>query len=133
VQHNLIVLEGFRAYSQSYGCLEPSVKVFVQRYLGPFQIAAQVTLSQFSCKICLGFPHTAVNRSVVIVALFGFVISAQIDPDEPSSVASSNDLANFASHRVSSLARKRGTQLAHSCGIKAQIFRLIKQRVADRP
>lgn len=68
-----------------------------------------------------------------IVALLGFVIAAQIDPDEPSAVASCNDLANFASHRVSSLARKRGTQLAHSCGIKARIFRLIEQRVADRP
>jgi len=111
-------LEGFWAYSWSYGCLKPSVKVFVQRYLGPFQIAAQVTLSQFSCQICLGFPHTALNRSAVIVALLGFVIAAQIDPDEPSAVASCNDLANFASHRVSSLARKRGTQLAHSCGIK---------------
>jgi hypothetical protein len=49
LQHTLIVLEGFRAYSLSYGCLKPSVKVFVQRYLGPFQIAAQVTLSQFPC------------------------------------------------------------------------------------
>ena len=49
VQHALVILEGFRAYSRSYGCLKPSVKVFVQRYLGPFQIAAQVTLSQFSC------------------------------------------------------------------------------------
>jgi len=48
-------------------------------------------------------------------------------------VASCNDLANFASHRVSSLARKRDTQLAHPCGIKARIFRLIEQRVVDRP
>jgi hypothetical protein len=30
-------LEGFRAYSRNYGCPKPSVKVFVQRYLGPFQ------------------------------------------------------------------------------------------------
>src|SRR6201987_1239712 len=49
VQHALVILEGIRAYSRSYGCLKPSVNVFVQRYLGPFQIAAQVTLSQFSC------------------------------------------------------------------------------------
>jgi hypothetical protein len=110
----LIVLERFRAYSRSYGCLKPSIKVFVQRYLGPFQIAAQVTLSQFSCQICLGFPHTAVNRSIAIVALLGFVIAALIDPNDPSAVASCNELANFASHSVSSLARKRGTQLAHS-------------------
>jgi hypothetical protein len=47
VQHALIILEGFRAHSRSYGRLKPSVKLFVQRYLGPFQIADQVTLSQF--------------------------------------------------------------------------------------
>jgi hypothetical protein len=75
VQHALIILEGFRSYSRSYGCLKPSIKVFVQRYLGPFQIAAQGTLSQFSCQICLGFPHTAVDSSVVVVALLGFTIS----------------------------------------------------------
>jgi len=74
-----------------------------------------------------------VNRSVVIVPLLGFVIAAQIDPDEPSAVASCNDLANFASQRVSSLARKRGTQLADSCGIRAWIFRLIEHRLVDRP
>jgi hypothetical protein len=84
-------------------------------------------LSQFAGQICLGFPHTAVDCSVVVVALLRFVIAAQIDPDEPSAVASCNDLANFASHRVSSLARKRRTQLAHSCGVKARIFRLIEQ------
>src|ERR1700739_602163 len=122
VQHALIILESFRAYSRSYGCLKPSIEVFVQRYLGPFQISTQVTLSQFSRQICLCFPHTAVNRSVVIVALLGFRIAAQVDPDEPSAVASCNDLADFASHRVSSLARNRGTQLAHSCRIKAQKF-----------
>jgi len=49
--------------------------------------------SQFSCQICLGFPHTAVDSSVVVVAL------PEIDADEPSAVASCNDLANFASHR----------------------------------
>jgi hypothetical protein len=76
----------------------------------------------------LGFPHIAVDRSVVVVALLGLVIAAQIDPDEPSAVASCNNLANFASHRVSSLARKRGTQLAHSCGIKTRIFRLIEEK-----
>jgi len=74
-----------------------------------------------------------VDHSVVVVAFIGFVIAAEINPDEPSAIASCDDLANFASHRVSSLARKRGTQLAHSCGIKARIFRLIEQRVADRP
>src|SRR5947209_19848400 len=33
---------------------------------------------------------------------------------------------------VFSFARKRGTQLAHSFGIKARIFRLIDQRMDDR-
>jgi len=66
----------------------------------------------------LGLPSYSRGSFGYGVALLGFVIAAQIDPDEPSAVASCNDLANFASHRVSSLARKRGTQLAHSCGIK---------------
>jgi hypothetical protein len=57
VQHALIILEGLRAYSRSYGRLKPSIKVFVQRDLGPFQIAAQLTLPQFSCQVRLGFPH----------------------------------------------------------------------------
>jgi hypothetical protein len=52
------------------------------------------------------------------------VVAAEIDPDEPSAVASCNDLANFASHRVSSLARNRGTQLAHSYGFKLRDIQL---------
>jgi hypothetical protein len=40
-QHALKILKAFRAYSRSYCCLKPSVKVFVQRYLGPFQIGAE--------------------------------------------------------------------------------------------
>src|SRR5215469_12888183 len=91
VQHALIILESFWAYPRSYGCLKPSVKVFVQRDLGPFQIAAQVTLSQFPCQVCLGFPHTAVDRSVVVVAFVRFLIAAEIDPDKPSVVASCDD------------------------------------------
>jgi len=35
----------------------------------------------------------------VIFAFVGFVIAAEINPDEPSAVASCDDLANFASHR----------------------------------
>jgi len=35
---------------------------------------------------------------------------------EPCAVASCNELANFASHSVPSLVRKRGTQLAHAIG-----------------
>jgi hypothetical protein len=110
-------LEGFRAYSWSYGRLKPSVKVFVQRDLGPLQIAAQVTLSQLSCQIRLGFPHAAVDRSVVVVAFISFVVAAEIDSDEPSAIASRDDLANFASHRDFLLGSHRGTQLTHSYGI----------------
>src|SRR5260370_40102929 len=39
------------------------------------------------------------DRSIVIFAFVGFVIAAEINPDEPSAVASCDDLANFASHR----------------------------------
>jgi hypothetical protein len=49
---------------------------------------------------------SAMGNSVVLQAPGGteyLVIAAQIDPDEPSAVASCNDLANFASHRVSSM------------------------------
>jgi len=54
--------------------------------------------------------------------IVGFVIVAQIDPDEPSAVASRNDLANFASHRVSPLARKeKRTPSAHSMHGEASI------------
>jgi hypothetical protein len=52
-QDALVIVEGFRAHSRSFGCFKPSVKVLVQRDLGPFHIAAQVTLSQFSCEIGL--------------------------------------------------------------------------------
>jgi hypothetical protein len=45
------------------------------------------------------FAHGTVDRSIVVFALFGFVIAVEINPDEPSAVASSDDLANFASHR----------------------------------
>lgn len=76
-------------------------------------LAAQVTLSQFSCEICLGFPHTAVDRSVVVVALLGFVIAAQIDPDEPPAVASCNDLANFASHKDFPPGSQKDTHISH--------------------
>jgi hypothetical protein len=62
----------------------------------------------------------------VVIAFLSFVVAAEVDPDEPSAVASCDDLSNFASHRVSSLARNRGTQKAQSCGIKVRIFRLIE-------
>lgn len=69
----------------------------------------------FLVKMCLCVPHGIVGRSVVVVVSFhGFVIVAGTDPDEPSPVVACDDLANFASHRVSSSARKRGTQPTHS-------------------
>ena len=40
---------GFRVYFSALMLSQASGKVFVQRHLGPFQIAARVTLSQFQC------------------------------------------------------------------------------------
>ena len=50
--------------------------------------------------------------------LVRFVIAAEINPNKPSVVSSCDFLANSASHRVSSLAPKRGTELTHYRGIK---------------
>ena len=47
--------------------------------------------------------------SVVEFTLLGFVIAVKINPNEPSEVVSSDDLANFASRRVSSLDATRHT------------------------
>jgi hypothetical protein len=106
--------------------LRPWAKVFVQRDLGPYQIAAQVTRSQFSCQVRLGFPHAAMDRSVVVVAFISFVIAAEIDSDEPSAIVSRDDLANSARQWDFLLPGNRGTQLTHSYGIKVWIFRLIE-------
>ena len=46
----------------------------------------------------LHFPYRAVDRSIVVFAPSGFVIAAEIDPDEPSAVAACDGLTNFASH-----------------------------------
>src|SRR5207248_208960 len=92
---------------------------FIQRYLGSSISRPKSRSLRFLVRYDLCFPHNAVDRSVVVVAFIGFVIAAQIDADEPSMVASCNDLTNFASHRVSSLARNRGTQLAHACDINS--------------
>jgi hypothetical protein len=59
----------------------------------------QVAFAQLPRQVGLRFPHRAVNRSVVVFALFGFVIAAEINPDESRAVATRDDLANFASHR----------------------------------
>jgi hypothetical protein len=82
-QHVLVVLIGFLSYSRSHGCRKLSVNVSVQIDLGAFQVAAQVTLSQFPCKVGLRFAHRTADRSVVVVAFIGFVIAAEINPDEP--------------------------------------------------
>lgn len=60
----------------------------------------------------LGFLHTAVDCSVVVVAFVRFVISAEIDSDEPSGIALRDDLANFASHRDF----LHGSQQRHTTG-----------------
>jgi hypothetical protein len=56
---------------------------------------------------------SASHRSIVVSALLGFVVAAEIDPDEPSAVASCDDLANCASHSDFLRARKRDTRPAH--------------------
>jgi hypothetical protein len=48
-------------------------------------------------------------------------IATEISPDEPSAVAPCDDLSNFASRRVSSLARK-STHLTHQRGMKLRIL-----------
>ena len=53
-----------------------------------------------------------------MVRLLGFVVATEIDPDEPFAISSRDDLSNFASRKVSSLARNRETQMTHSYDIK---------------
>jgi hypothetical protein len=48
-------------------------------------------------------------------------IPSRSNPDEPSALAPCDDLSDFASHRVSSLARK-STHLKHQRGMKLQIL-----------
>ena len=112
-QHTFVVLASLLSHSWLHGCLDPSVKIFVEGDLCAFEITAKVAFAQLPCQICLRFPHGAVDGSVVVVAFIGFMIAAEINPDEPSAVASCDDLANFASYIVSSLARNRGTHLEH--------------------
>jgi hypothetical protein len=61
--------------------------------------ATVYSFAQLPRQVGLRFPHWAVHRSVVVFALLGFVIAAEINPYEPSAIASCDDLANFASHR----------------------------------
>ena len=52
----------------------------------------------------------------MVVAFVRFVIAAEIDADEPSAIASRDDLANL------------GTQLAHSYSMKLRIFRFVENK-----
>jgi len=68
----------------------------------------------------------------VVVTFLGFIIAAEIDPDEPPAIAACDDLANFASHRDFLLACKRDTHLAHT-DLEAGIDQLIEEKTANRP
>jgi hypothetical protein len=65
--------------------------------------------------VYLKYVHCA-NFDVRFLTFVGFVIATEISPDEPSAVAQCDDLSNFASRRVSSLARK-STHLTHQRGM----------------
>jgi hypothetical protein len=59
-------------------------------------------------------PHGALDRSIVVSALCGFVIEADIDPNEPSPVTTCDDLANFASHREFPPGSQKDTHIPHT-------------------
>ena len=61
------------------------------------------------------------------------VITAEINPNEPSAVATCNDLANFASHRVSSLARKERHTSRTRARVKIGANGLIGRGLDDWP
>src|SRR5207244_13250319 len=74
------------------------------------------------------------SRIVRLFTFRGFVAAAEIYPDEPHTVASCDDLANFASHRNFLLwPAKEGTLHAHCSGGKAGIGRSIGEKLAYRP
>src|SRR5437763_14117547 len=63
-------------------------------------------------------------RIVRLFACLGFVVAAELDPDEPPTVASCDDLANVAGHRNFVLwPGKERTLHAHSFGGTAGIGR----------
>src|ERR1700674_3928678 len=78
-------------------------------------------------------PHGTVDGCIVVFTFVSFLIASQINSNEPPAVASCDDLANFASHRVSSLARKTGTLYAHCMGSIAGIHQSIGGKMCDRP
>jgi hypothetical protein len=50
----------------------------------------------------------------MVSALCGFVIAADIDPNEPSPVTTCDDLANFASHREFPPGSQKDTHIPHT-------------------
>jgi hypothetical protein len=81
------------------------------------QIAAKIP-----CQICLRCPHGTVDGSVVVAAFIGFMIAVEINPDEPSAVASCDDLANFASHRDFLLGSAREAHFLHAQWMAKHLF-----------
>jgi hypothetical protein len=51
-QHTFVVLASLLSHSWLHGCLDPSVKIFVERDLCAFQITAKVAFAQLPCQIC---------------------------------------------------------------------------------
>jgi hypothetical protein len=113
-QHAVVILAGFLSNSWLHSSLEPSIKILVKRDLGAFEVTTQVTFPQFPSQVCLRFAHGSVDRSIVVFAFFSFVIAAEINPDEPSAIASCDDLANFASHRDFLLGSQREAHYVHT-------------------
>jgi hypothetical protein len=69
----------------------------------------------------------------VVFTFLGFVVAAEIDPDEPSLGAACDDLANFASHRDFLLAcKKRHASRTHPI-VKTGIRHLVEEKMANRP
>jgi hypothetical protein len=68
-----------------------------------------------------------------VFCVVGFVIAAEINPDEPSAIASCDDLANFASHRDFLLGSQGGTHMARREYRRAWIYQLIGRETTDRP
>src|SRR6266849_6239458 len=116
-QHAVVVLTGLLSYSWLHSCLKPAIKVLVECDLCSLQITAQVTFAQLPRKVGLRVPHGAVDRSIVVSALFGFVIAAEIDSNEPSPVTACDDLANFASHRDFPPGSQKNTHIANTNGL----------------
>jgi hypothetical protein len=69
-----------------------------------------------------------VDGSVVIVAFPGLTIAAEINPDEPFAFSSSDDLANFVSHRNFLLGSPREAHTPHSNHGEASIYEFVRTK-----